>query len=141
MLYRSFFVRAEVTKGPNIERLQLFVLALRTQHSGSPLGWPRTRQPLWPVGNPKRRQRHQGSILRQYVRFLRLQRIRSRVMRVLIIGSVLVHVNSGQSCDRKWQSIGAGLNLVVYVNRSNVRQRRSERLKRRDQVVAPAEHE
>ena len=84
---------AKIAKRPKVESFQLLILALRAQHSRRPLRRPRTRQPLRPVGNPERRQRHQCRILRQHIRLLRLQRICRRMMRVLIVRSVLIHVD------------------------------------------------
>src|SRR6266404_7365572 len=68
--------RPQVPERPDIECLQLIVLALSSQHLGGPFGGPRSCKTLRTIGNPERGERHERGVLGQDIRLLRIERIR-----------------------------------------------------------------
>src|SRR5262249_57567400 len=105
------------------------------------VGWEGGGKALWPVRNPERGQRHQGGILCQHIRLLGLQCVRRRVVCVHVILCFLIHVDAWQPIDRKRQRVGPRFHFVVHLQRTNIRQRISKGLKRRNQILPPPHHE
>src|SRR5437667_2929329 len=88
--------RTQVPERPDIECLQLIVLALSPQHLGGPFGGPRGCKALRTIGNPECSECHERGVLGQDIWLLRIERVRCGMVCEFVFGAFLVHADSGK---------------------------------------------